>query len=86
MTDRVWDALQANMTYDQIKKRGRWETDTSGRRYRKAGRLVKTFGVLPLPIAAYHQRCVEVVEHVILENSSPLHRCLAGILLLDYPG
>ena len=67
-----WDALHGNRTDDQIKRRGRWKTDKSVRRYQKAGRLVKAFAVVPPAFAAYHQRCVEVVEDVVLgKRQSP---------------
>ena len=50
----------------EVKRRGRWKTDASVRRYEKGGRLSEQFSRLPGPLQRHALRCHRVLPEVLL--------------------
>ncbi|CAK0799614.1 unnamed protein product, partial [Prorocentrum cordatum] len=50
----------------EVKRRGRWKTDASVRRYGKGGRLSEQFARLPGPLQRHALRCHSVLPEVLL--------------------
>ncbi|CAK0898367.1 unnamed protein product [Prorocentrum cordatum] len=61
----------------EVKRRGRWKTDASVRRYERGGRLSEQFARLPGPLQRRALRCHSVLPEVLLGGlaAPPLQAC-----------
>ena len=66
------DVLHHRRTLNQVKKRGRWMTDSSVRRYEKSAKTMSLSAGLNPELVVYLQKCVKALPQVLLRNQPPL--------------
>jgi hypothetical protein len=66
------DHLQKTRTLSNIKKRGRWQSDRSVRRYEKSGRTAMLLDRLPEALITHCERCKEASMYLLARKVNPL--------------
>jgi hypothetical protein len=67
-----WDLLHKQRTLPEIKKRGRWASDTSLRRYVKESRLQHQISKLPKELAIFGLKVIANLPQVFSGKQAPL--------------
>jgi hypothetical protein len=74
------DFLYKTRSLPEIKKRGRWLSENSVRRYEKSGRTSALVSRLPLPLVNHLIRCRDFAKGLLTRTINPikLERCFVG--------
>ena len=73
-----WDLLTGRRSYEQVKDRGGWKTDTSMQRYAKAARSQQLAGEMPYHVVKYGLQVFQDM-HLILAGDVTNLRSLRGL-------
>ena len=67
-----WDLLTGRRSYEQVKDRGGWKTDSSMQRYAKAARSQQLAGEMPYHVIRYGLLVFEDLESILAGDVSGL--------------
>ena len=67
-----YDHVIGRLSLEEIKLRGRWESDRSVARYKKSGRINEQVAKLEGPVRDFWERSLLDIEALLMQRSFPL--------------